>query len=250
MLRFIIFPLLFASTASALVAVAPVDIGAKPGVSGDIIGSIGSRSGNTEKDEYSLGARLQYDQGEDYLVWGDFRYRYGEARGQKNEDNAYAHIRYIHTLISPDWNFELFGQLQQDRFRDIQERSLVGGNTRWRFFNESDKEKGYAALGVMNEQIRYLQPLINPTENNTRINSYIAYTLTFAAGSKFNYLGYYQPKTNDLNDYITTHTLELLVPLYGPLNLNVRGNYAYDSNPAVNVFKKDTTISTSLSYKF
>lgn len=250
MVRFLIFSLLFVSAASALVVVAPVDIGSAPGVSGNIIGSIGSRSGNTDKDEYSLGTRLQYDQGEEYLVWGDFRYRYGEARGQKNEDNAYAHVRYIHALISPDWNVELFAQLQQDRFRNIQERSLIGGNTRWRFFNESDKQKGYAALGVMNEQIRYLQPHINPAEDNTRINSYIAYTLTFATASKFNYLGYYQPKTNDLNDYITTHTLELLVPLYGPLHLNVRGNYAYDSNPPVNVYKKDTAFTTSLSYQF
>lgn len=238
------------TSASALVTIAPVDIGSAPGISGTITGSISSKSGNTEKDEYALGGRLQYDQAIDYLVWGDVSYHYGESRGEKNEDNAYAHLRYLHTLMSPDTNAELFGQLQQDQFRDIQERSLVGGGCRWRFFNEPEQGKGYGGIGIMGENIRYSNPDINPAEHNTRMNAYLAYTLSFATSSKLNYLGYYQPKVDEFNDYITSHSLELIIPIYGPLDLNLRANYSYDSDPAVGIYKKDTAVTTTLLYRF
>ena len=234
----------------AVVSIAPVDIGSKPGFSGNVSGSLSDKSGNTDKKEYALGLRLQFDQGSDYLTWGTFSYNYGESAGTKNEDRLYGHVRIIRALDHADWCGELFVQSEQDDFKDIEERTLAGAGLRWRFFNSEEWGKGYAGLGGMYEKIDYSHPLINPSENNGRLNSYIAYTKSFQNGPKLSYIGYYQPKFDESADYVTSQTAELIVPLFGKLSLSLVAKYLYDSRPAVGIEKKDTAYTTNIMWEF
>lgn len=245
-LPFIISPSLF-----ALVSIAPVDIGSKPGLSGNVSGALSSKSGNTQKDEYALGLRLQYDQATDYLVWGTFTYDYGTSNGTKNEDKTYAHVRYIHALDeSKNWTGELFGQSEQDRFKDINARSLAGAGLRLRFLNSDEWGKGYLGIGGLFEKIDYAHPEINANEENTRLNSYIAFTKSFMSASKLNYLGYFQPKIGDTSDYVSSQTLEFIVPIYEKLGLSLTAKYGYDSRPPIGIKKGDTAYMTSLIWAF
>jgi putative salt-induced outer membrane protein YdiY len=246
----LLFSTLLSTSLFALVSIAPVDIGSKPGISGNVSGSFSSKSGNTEKDEYSLGLRLQYDEGERYLTWGTMTYNYGESQGTTNEDRTYAHLRYIHNLNERKWCGELFLQTEQDEFKDINDRSLVGAGVRWRFFNSSEWGKGYAGLGGFYEMIEYAHPLLNAEEENERVNLYIAYTKSFAQASNLSYVGYYQPKFDDGSDYVVSQTLELIVPIYGKLNLSLTAAYSYDSRPPVGIDQKDTALNTSLVWSF
>ncbi len=234
----------------ALVSIAPVDVGSKPGFGGNVSGSLASKSGNTDKNEYSLGVRFQYDEGDDYLAWGVVTYDYGESAGTKNEDRLYAHVRGIAALEGNDWCGEVFVQSERDDFRDIRERSLAGAGVRWRFFNSDEWGKGYAGLGGFFEKIDYSHPLINPDERNGRLNSYIAYTKSFSGNSKLSYIGYYQPKFSEGSDYVTSQTAELIVPIYGRLNLSLSARYLYDSRPALGVEKRDTAYLTNLVWEF
>jgi len=251
LVRILVLSSLFLSQSLfALVSIAPVDIGSRPGFSANVYGSLSSKSGNTEKEEYSAGLRMQYDQGIDYLTWGTFTYDYGTSNNVKNEDKLYGHIRYIHAIDHNDWTAEAFVQSEQNEFKDIQERSLAGAGIRWRFFNSSDWGKGYFGLGGFAEKINYSHPLINPNENNQRLNSYLAYTKQFANGSKISYVGYYQPKFDESSDYVSLQTAELIVPVYGQLNLSLMGQYGYDSRPAVGVEPDDSVFKTSLVWNF
>lgn len=250
MRNILFFTPLLATPLLALVSIAPVDIGDKPGLSGNVSGALSSKSGNTEKDEYSFGARLQYDEGERYLVWGTASYDYGKSEGVKNEDKTYAHVRYIHSLSGKEWCGEAFVQTEQDEFKDINNRSLVGAGARWRFFNSNEWGKGYAGVGAMYEHITYDTSTVNPDEENGRLNSYIAYTKSFMEASKVSYVGYYQPKLDEVSDYVTTQLVELVVPIYGKLNLSLSASYAYDSRPPVGVKKKDTAYMTTLVWEF
>lgn len=246
-----LFFLLISTSLFALVTIAPVDIGAKPGLSGNVSGSLSSKSGNTQKEDYSLGLLLQYDQGIDYVTWGTFSYDYGKSNGTKNEDKLYAHLRYIHAIDDTKiWTSEFFVQTEQDKFKDINERSLIGAGLRWRFLNSEEWGKGYAGLDAMLEKINYSHPQINPNENNTRLNSYLAWTQTFTNTTKLSFLGYFQPKFDDTSDYVTLETLELIVPIYGKLNLSLTAKYGYDSHPPVDVKKSDTAYLTSLLWTF
>lgn len=245
------FALFISTSLSALVTIAPVDIGSKPGFSGNISGSLSSKSGNTQKDDYSLGVLLQYDQGSDYVVWGTLTYDYGTSNGTKNEDKTYAHVRYIHALDErQEWTGECFVQTEQDKFKDINARSLAGGGLRWRFLHSEEFGKGYVGADGLLEKINYAHPQINPNENNVRLNSYLAITQTFENKSKLSYLGYYQPKFEDFSDFVSLQTLEFIVPIYGKLNLSFTAKYGYDSAPPVNVKKEDTSYLTSLVWTF
>ena len=109
---------------------------------------------------------------------------------------------------------------------------------------------GYAGLGGFYERIRYAHPAVNPDENNRRLNSYIAYTKTFMAASKFSYVGYYQPRFDASSDYVTLQNFELLIPIYGRLNLSIGLSYSYDTRPPLGVDKSDTVQKTLLSWEF
>lgn len=235
----------------ALVSIAPVDIGSNKGLSGNVSGALSSKSGNTQKDAYSLGLRVQYDQGTDYLAWGIFTYDYGTSNGKKDEDKIYAHMRYIHAIDeTKNWTGEFFVQSEQDKLKSINERSVAGTGLRWRFFNSDEWGKGYVGMGGLFEKIDYAHPDINPHETNSRLNSYLAYTKSFMSSSKLNYLGYFQPKFNDSSDYVSSQTAELIIPIYGRLNLSLSAKYNYDSNPAVGIKNKDTAYITSLLWTF
>lgn len=248
---FFILSFCISSSLFALVSIAPVDIGSKRGLSGNVSGSLSSKSGNTEKDEYSLGCRLQYDQGTDYLAWGTFTYDYGASNGTKNEDKSYAHLRYIHAIDEgKNWTGELFVQSEQDKFKDINARSLAGAGLRWRFLHSDDWGKGYLGIGGLFEKIDYTRPEINPNEENSRLNSYVAFTKSFMGASKLNYIGYFQPKLGDASDYVSSQTLELIVPINGKLNLSLTGKYGYDSRPPIGVKKEDSAYMTSLLWAF
>ena len=234
----------------ALVSIAPVDIGSNPGFSGNISGSLSSKSGNTDKKEYTVGLRLQFDQGSDYLVWGAFTYDYGESAGVKNEDRLYGHVRGIAALDGNEWCGEAYVQSEQDDFKDIKERSLAGAGIRWRFFDSQVWGKGYAGLGGFAEKIDYSHPLLNPSENNGRFNSYVAYTKKFPEGPKLSYVGYYQPKFDESSDYVTSQTAELIVPVFGRLSLSLVAKYLYDSVPAIGIEKRDTEYTTNIVWEF
>lgn len=251
-MRHLLFLPYFVSTSLfGVVSIAPVDIGSKVGFSGNISGLLSSKSGNTEKNEYALGLRLQYDHGSDYLAWGTFTYNYGESKGSANEDKTYGHIRYIHALTdTKEFTSELFVQSEQDRFKDIKERSLAGAGVRWRFFNSDTWGKGYTGGGAFIEKIGYTDPSISAKEENNRFNLYLAYKKSFMHTSSLNYLGYYQPKIDDASDFVSTQTLELIVPIYGNLGLNMSAKYTFDSRPPIGIKKNDSAYTTSLQWEF
>ena len=234
----------------AVVDISPVEIGDKAGFSGNLAGSLVTKRGNTDKDEYLLSTKLQYDESDAYVTWGVVSYEYGESSGVKNEDKTYAHLRHIRRLHQPSWCGELFGQHAQDSFKNINNRSLAGAGVRWRFLNGEGWGKGYLGLGGFYEYIEYADGATDPAENNGRINSYIAYTKRFLESSKLNYIGYYQPKMDTASDYVMTQTLELLVPVYNRLNLSFKLEYDYDNRPGVGVKKEDISQMTAFSWQF
>ncbi|MCX6074162.1 MAG: DUF481 domain-containing protein [Campylobacterales bacterium] len=250
MRRLLFLSTLLSTSLSALVSIAPVDIGSKTGFSGTVGGALGSKSGNTNTDDYSLGVRLQYDEGVNYLTWGTFTYNYGKSNSIKNEDKLYTHLRFIHSLYDDNWCSEFFIQSEQDKFKNINNRSLAGAGVRWRIFNSTEMGKGYIGVGALDEKIFYTQSEINPNENNARLNSYLAYTKNFTEFSKLSYIGYYQPKLSDGSDYITSQNIELIVPIFEKLNLMITAFYLYDSHPAIGVKKEDVQYRTSFTWKF
>jgi len=238
-------------TLLATVDIAPVEIGANKGLNHILAASLSTNRGNTDKDQYSATIKSTYDNAKTYVFWAEGSFKYGQANAQLNEQKAYIHARYIHGITSKALCFELFSQVESDRFKDINNKILNGGGVRWNFFKtKSGYGKGYLGFGTYNEYITYIDNDINPDENNWRLNSYLAYSKKLGSDSKFNFNIYYQPRARFIDDFIFSSLMELQLHVYLELFLSFKVEYDYDSKPPIGVKKEDFYQLTSFIYHF
>jgi len=247
MMRFILLLALVFAFAEAIITVKPTVIGKNPGISGALEGSFQTKRGNTDKDEYSLGLKMQYDNNRTYTAFANIIGSYGEVSGVRNTNKTYAHMRFIHSLYG-NFNYELYLQSETNEFTSVDMRRLGGAGIRYHLAEDKYGDL-FFGIGLYYEDITYTT-LVDPNEHNTRINSYIAYTLDISDTTKFAYVGYYQPKVDDMGDFITSNAIELKINIYEKLNLKLRMFYDYDGHPAVGREKTDFTQITSFSYDF
>ena len=236
------------SFAHAIITIAPVEIGAKPGLSGKLSASLQTKRGNTDKDEYSGGLRIQYDSNTTYLFWGDIIGSYGEASGSTNTNKFYTHLRYLNKLNKDSLTAEVFVQSEGNEFTNVKYRRLAGGGLRYKF-SESSFGKFFIGAGAFFEQIRYTSE-IDPDESNVRINSYISYTKEFGDKSKVAYVGYYQPNTEDFEDIVISNGLELKIHVVEKLYITLQVYYDVDTKPAIGIEESDFTQKTLFLWEF
>ena len=244
----LITPFLVSQSLLALVTIAPVEIGAKPGFSGKAAVSLETKRGNTDKQNYKTSLRVNYDNNNSHVTWAEISTEYGESNDQKDTDKAFAHLRHIRTTGVQDLRAEAFMQVQDDKFKLIKNRTLFGAGVRYKLFSLFGKDKGFVGLGAMNETINYTSD--DPHENNQRMNSYIAYTSEFGNKSRVSLSFYYQPKLNEFADHVTSTDFELRLLVVDKLFLQFKVAYDTDSNPPIGVRKYDLTQNTSFIYEF
>lgn len=247
-MKFLLIFVLSIVSAQAVIYIAPVDIGGDPGFSGSVKGAFVTKRGNTDSDEYSAGCRLQYDNNSSYVVWTDLAFSYAKASGTTNTNKTYMHVRYIHALQKRDLNWEAFIQSQTDKFTKIQKRFLGGLGLR---YHSNIQRYGniYFGFGGFAEHIDYTTA-VDPSEENIRINLYVAYKKDFSKRVNISYLGYYQPNTELFSDYIVSNSAQLRVQIYEQLSINFEITYNQDSKPAVGVENYDFSQKTSFIYEF
>ena len=235
----------------ALVYIAPVEIGENPGTSGKVSISLETKRGNTDKDNYKASIRVTYDNNTSYLMWSELSGEYGKSNDIKDTNKAFSHIRCIHSLTDDkNLRYELFAQLESDDFRQINSRILGGAGLRYKIFNSLERGKGFFGIGSFYEGIKYNKPQLDPSEDNTRLNSYLTYTVSFANKSTFSCSLYYQPKLDDFRDYVQSSKIELTLNVYEELFLKFSGALNLDNNPPVGVEKSDFTQTTTFLFNF
>ena len=243
--------LIFITEVFGLVSIKPVEIGEKTGFSGDLEIGLETKRGNTDKDGYKGAFKVMYDSNASYLTWLEVSGEYGEANDVEDTNNIYMHLRYIHKMTDDAIRYEGFLQTQEDKFRAIEFRRLAGLGLRFKIFNTPIGGSGYFGLGGFYETIKYLNPSIDPDEENIRANIYIAYGVKFSNKSSLAYTLYYQPNTEKFDDYVISNKLELKLQVYEQLYLKFGAAYDADSYPPYGIKKKyDFSQSTTFIYRF
>lgn len=251
MKKFLFIGILVSQSLFGLVSIVPVDIGEEPGISAKFEMGLETKRGNTDKDNYKASIRVTYDNNVSYATWAEFSGEYGRSRHIKDTSKAFSHLRYIHALTDDEnLRYEFFGQLENDKFKDIHSKILGGGGLRYRVLNSPHNGKSYFGFGGFFEGVRYTNPNINSSEDNARLNSYLAYTVKISDMSTFSYVLYYQPKVDDFSDYILANELELKVAILKKLFLKLNLSMIQDKKPAVDVKKYDFVHTTTFLYKF
>lgn len=246
---FLLFFILFTSSLFAVVEIAPNEVGLRPGLAGNVQLAVNNQRGNTDKDEFDFGGLFSYDNNRSYVTWIDFSYAYGQASGVENENKAYAHYRFLHTLYTPEWNWEAYVQNQGDDFRNIQRRLLGGAGVRWRFYESEAFGRIYFGLGGYYEYLNYTTET-DPQERNVRLSSYLSYTKKLGEDARFSASGYYQPKVDGWEDYYVHYGASLFIYVYGSMYVKITLLHAYDSRPAIGVDRTDLQQTTSVGWKF
>lgn len=234
----------------ALVTISPVEIGDKPCFSSTIEAALETKRGNSDTDSYKASARVTYDSNTTYVAWAEISGAYGKANGVENTNKLFSHARYIHALTEETIRSEVFLQLENDEFKNINSRALGGLGARFKLQDILQNSRGYLGIGAFYEDIVFDNPLINPSEENIRANAYFAYSINLNNDSSIAYTLYYQPKLNELSDNVQSHELELKLSLYKNLFLKFTLSYNTDSKPAVGVDKYDFTQNTSFIFNF
>ena len=233
----------------ALVSIVPVEIGEKPGISGKIEAGLDTTRGNTHKDNYKASTRINYDNNSSYVLWLDLSGQYGKANYVENTNKIYSHLRYIKSITKEDIRAEVFLQTQEDKFKAIAARRVAGAGLRFKFFDTFSGAKGYYGLGGFYEYIRYINPSIDPNEDNARLNTYIAYTLDFNKDSNLTYTLYYQPRFDKMSDHVISNKFDLKLHVYSQLFLKLSIYYDVDSSAPVGI-DKDYDFGQTTSFVF
>lgn len=232
----------------ALVSITPMEIGEKKGFHGNMALAFETKRGNTTKDNYKASAKISYDNNISYVVWSELSGEYGATNNQEDTNKQFWHLRYIHALTKRDIRTEYFGQIEENKFKLISNRTVGGAGFRFKIFEIFKNGKGYLGVGGLYENINYSTDVAK--EDNIRFNSYFVYTTVFGDDAKFTYSIFYQPKVDEMSDYVQSNQLLLELQIYKELYLKFQLAYDYDSKPIRGVQNYDFTQTTSFGFRF
>jgi putative salt-induced outer membrane protein YdiY len=254
MLKKTIYPgfiaLLTSGGAHAIVNMEDLHTGTpKEGFGANVELALSNTSGNTDKQDYILGARLQRhkDKITNYLL---LRGAYGESAGVKSTENSFAHARHIYQW-RPRLAAEAFVQAEQDTFARLELRGLAGGGGRYTLYQQADVGTAYLGLGAYfsSERIDDSFP-DGGTEELWRASSYLILKYQATPNTALVSSTYYQPSVEGAEDYRLLEQAAMKVKLNDSLALIVAIDYRLDSEPPVGVEKNDATYTTTFSYEF
>lgn len=218
------------------------------GVGGQFRLTAAGKTGNTDKHSLSGQLRLDRHQGAThwFLIGSS---EYGESNGQKNTQNNFAHLRRIATL-SDDWAWEIFAQYQDDAFRLLDARSLVGTGLRRHLIPDTGEQRLAIGAGAYYTREVYDLTSRRLQEDYARGNAYLSLQLPLNAQSTLSNITYLQPRLDHLEDFYAYNDLSLQVNVAGSVSLRVALESRYDSHPVADVETTDHSYTTALVIDF
>lgn len=213
--------------------------------------SLSGASGNTDKMLSEIGSHMQWHQQNitSYLL---FNYRYGESRGQSDTSKAFIHARHIRPR-SPFWDWELFAQVEHDKFARLSLRSLLGTGIRMKLIENPNRAHIFLGAGAFYaEEILEEDNLLNlPVEEQfVRANLYAIFQYKINSQLTFLSSTYYQPNIEHEKDFRLLEEAALKAKVAEQLTLKLSLEYAFDNQPPLNVEKRDLIYQTGLEYLF
>ncbi|WP_281616022.1 DUF481 domain-containing protein [Flammeovirga sp. SubArs3] len=170
--------------------------------------------------------------------------------------NGFIHIRSKfrkHKRLS----FEAFTQAQYDQVKGMNERLLLGGNARWRFFR---KEQTVLIFGVGTfyeiedwrwEEVTDTETIITTASPKLfRSNLYLKYRLDYNETVYLNFIVYHQSSFTDAQNYRISGETNINFKISSSLTFNNKFTLWYDNQPYVPIDQLNYTMKNGIIYKF
>lgn len=254
MLKRSLYPSLFAlfasTSAHAIVSMEALHTGSpKEGFSGNGDLAMSVSSGNTDKEDYTLGARLQWHKEKitNYLLVSG---AYGENAGVKSTDNRFMHARHIYQY-HPRFAMEGYLQAEQDTFARQAYRALAGAGARYTLYQREEVGIANLGLGAYYSNERIDDDFTDSGTNSLwRASSYLILKYQATPNTTLVSSTYYQPSLEGADDYRLLEQAAMKVKLNDSLSLVVSLNHRFNSVPPEGVEQTDSTWTTAFSYEF
>ncbi|MEN8168721.1 MAG: DUF481 domain-containing protein [Pseudomonadota bacterium] len=242
--------ILFTGASHAIVNMEELHTGEpKPGFSTQLELSLSGSSGNTDKQEYNLGARLQWhkDSVTNYLLLSGSQ---GESNDVKNTEKGFLHARHMRRL-TPIVTAEGYAQTEYDKFARLEYRGLLGGGVRLSLLPHAEKSEAYLGLGAYYSEERIDDSFADGgNESLWRLNSYLVLKYPASDNTTLVSTTYYQPALDDTDDYRLMEQAAMKVKVNDTTSLIISVDYRLDNRPPLGVEKEDVSYRTTLSLEF
>lgn len=223
----------------------------KEGVQGTLGGSITTYNGNTRGTELGGSTIVGYRSGLD-LGYLNINANYSNFAGEVQVANAFVHFRYNRKLN--DWMAaEAFTQAENDRFRRLRLRTLVGVGAR---ITVADTELVSLFYGVsyMYEHTELSESVADrPVRPNDvhRMNNYAALLLVLDPGrAALSNTIYFQPRFDDLRDVRMLDILSLDVSVTGRISASLQGTLRCEAPVPATLKPVDLMVKNMLGVTF
>jgi len=231
----------------------------KDGISSQINIGINGDRGNTDKISAAAAAKLNWRQQRrsSFLVYSQ---EYGKSNDIKDTDKSFLHLRYIKDNLGITAT-EIFTQYQDDEFKRLSGRVLVGAGLRF-VLSQAQKGKRQSAnifgLGAFRSNEDYNDSVISGdrSENAWRANFYWVYKTRLNAQLKLANTIYLQPDVSEFDDVRLFDQFALQIKMTEKLSLQLNLDISHDSKPPTlstagqSLDKTDISYSTSFVYNF
>lgn len=221
-------------------AINPPDQGGR----GSLSAALDGRSGNTDREDYTVGGRLDYRSREtDMFVLVE--HSRAKASHQEIEDSSWAHAHFRdefqHGLAA-----EAFLDGRKDDFQQLDARTQLGAGLRFTLNYERDLRAVYAGLGVLHEW----EDQAGLSDHYWRLNTYVTYKRQLNEQLRALVSLGYQPRLDEADDYLLSSEVALLVKLAAQLDLKLGARWLYDGEAPAGIDADDTRYVTSLTLHF
>lgn len=214
------------------------------GGSGGISAAIDGRSGNTERESYTVGGRLHY-QARDTGMFLVTEHSRSKAANTEIEDNTWVHARY-RDEFQRGLAAEAFVDHLTDDFRLLDSRTQLGIGARFTLAYTENERAVHAGIGVLHEW----EDQAGTDDHYWRLNTYVSYKRQLNPQTRVLFNLLYQPSLDDSSDHLITVEPALVVGLAQHLDLKLGVKYQYDTAEPNTVEEDDTRYVTALSYRF
>ncbi len=214
------------------------------GGSGGISAAIDGRSGNTERENYTVGGRLHY-QARDTGMFLVTEHSRGKAGSTEIEDNTWVHAHY-RDEFQRGLAAEAFVDHLVDDFRLLDSRTQLGAGVRFTLAYSENERAIHAGIGLLHEW----EDQAGLDDNYWRLNTYLSYKRQLNPQTRVLFNLLYQPSLNDSSDHLISVEPALVVGLAQHLDLTIGIKYQYDTEAPTGIKDDDSRYLTALSYRF
>ena len=222
-------------------------LGKTEGFNGNLSFYASAKTGNTDVQEFGVDGRMNF-KGESFYSFLIGQGEYGWNKGEEYSNNALVHFRYIKDLkyfLKP----EFFAQLNYNKSRQLDFRSLVGGGLRISLISDTRHTFTLGSAYMYEFEKLDLPENSNHLDKsyNHRWSNYVSYSNSITDYTRLSIVIYAQPRFDKFNDLRILSENHFSVKLTNKLSLSLVFSIRYDSEPPDDVKDLDTNTKMGIS---